>query len=104
MVVPAQKITNFLRGSRLTSSPVCVTIRLHYEGGSMYKLIIVLQSGERIELGDRFHTIEEADREGYRILQESRYADYFEVAKDTPERLDKGQLPEAAKVTPEGVA
>lgn len=49
----------------------------------MYKLIIVLQSGERIELGDRFHTIEDADREGYHILQESRYADYFEVAKAT---------------------
>lgn len=51
----------------------------------MYKLIIVLQSGERIELGDRFHTIEEADREGYRILQESRYADYFEVSRATGE-------------------
>lgn len=49
----------------------------------MYKLIIVLQSGERIELGDRFHSIEEADRAGYRILQESRYADYFEVARAT---------------------
>lgn len=47
----------------------------------MYKLIIVLRSGERFELGDRFHTTEEADREGYRILQESRYADYFEVAR-----------------------
>lgn len=47
----------------------------------MYKLIIVLQSGERIELGDRFHTIEDADREGYRILQESRYVDYFEVKR-----------------------
>ena len=52
----------------------------------MYKLIVVLQSGERIELGDRFHTIEDADREGYRILQESRYVDYFEV---TPEGLAK---------------
>lgn len=51
----------------------------------MYKLIIVLQSGERIELGDRFHSIEEADRTGYRILQESRYADYFEVARATGE-------------------
>lgn len=50
----------------------------------MYKLIIVLQSGERIELGDRFHTIEEADRAGYRILQESRYADYFEVSRTRP--------------------
>lgn len=49
----------------------------------MYKLIIVLQSGERFELGDRFHTIEDADREGYRILQESRYVDYFEVARVT---------------------
>ena len=48
---------------------------------AMYKLIIVLQSGERIELGDRFHTIEEADRAGYRILQESSYADYFEVSR-----------------------
>lgn len=47
----------------------------------MYKLIIVLQSGERIELGDRFPSIEEADRTGYRIMQESRYADYFEVAR-----------------------
>lgn len=47
----------------------------------MYKLIIVLQSGECIELGDRFHTIEEADRAGYRILQESSYADYFEVSR-----------------------
>lgn len=47
----------------------------------MYKLIIVLQSGERIELGDRFPTIEEADRAGYRILQESRYVDYFEVSR-----------------------
>ena len=47
----------------------------------MYKLIIVLQSGERFELGDRFNTIEDADREGYRILQESRYADYFEVSR-----------------------
>lgn len=51
----------------------------------MYKLIVVLQSGERIELGDRFHTIEDADREGYRIMQESRYADYFEVARATGE-------------------
>ena len=71
----------FLRGLRLTPPPVCAIISLHYEGGSMYKLIIVLQSGERIELGDRFHTIEEADRAGYRILQESRYADYFEVSR-----------------------
>lgn len=54
----------------------------------MYKLIIVLQSGERIELGDRFHTIKDADREGYRILQESRYVDYFEVARATGEAYE----------------
>lgn len=81
LILTAQKIINFLRGSLLTTSPACAIISLHYEGEAMYKLIIVLQSGECIELGDRFHTIEEADRAGYRILQESSYADYFEVSR-----------------------